>query len=270
MVAQFSCQPGMDSTLYQDVLNTWWVGDSPRGRWELSLNLIKIKRERNRFKSPGPVQVCSQKGWGIKGSRKRCGQHHLFLFLNEKERFPAVGSNERIWVPILQRWFHFVAVKGGRILFGSAQRKTQPCLRISHQFSQSDSPAEHAEFSTVVSVSHHEACASPGAKAERCSVGTATEPHTTLPCSALGAAALGMAMPSAPSGLPFTIFAFGEPLTQVVPHEKTAARHRVSRQPAMLSCNYTQPLQDLCGKSVYPSLSKGGGRSHLFSLKWHC
>lgn len=162
MVAQFSCQPGMNSTLYQDFLNTWWVGDSPRRRRELSLNLIKIKREGNRFKSPGPVQVCSQKGWGIKGHRKRCGQRHLFLFLNEKERFPAVGSKERIWLPTLQKWFHLVAVKGVRIPFSSERFKTQPYLGISHPFSQNDSPAEHADFSTVVSVSHHEACVSPG------------------------------------------------------------------------------------------------------------
>lgn len=243
MVAQFSCQPGMNSTLYQDFLNTWWVGDSPRRRRELSLNLIKIKREGNRFKSPGPVQVCSQKGWGIKGHRKRCGQSHLFLFLNEKERFPAVGSKERIWLPTLQKWFHLVAVKGDRIPFSSERFKTQPYLGISHPFSQNDSPAEHADFSTVVSVSHHEACVSPGAKTEPCTMGKDAEPYTVLPCSALGTAALGMTVASAPSGLPLKIFAFGEPLTQVIPHEKIPAWHRVSCQPTMLRCDYTQPLQ---------------------------
>lgn len=28
MMAQFSCQPGMDSTLYPDLHNTWWVRGS--------------------------------------------------------------------------------------------------------------------------------------------------------------------------------------------------------------------------------------------------
>lgn len=82
-------------------------------------------------------------------------------------------------------------------------------------------------------------------------------PHTVLPCSALGPAALGTAVPSAPSGMPLKTFAFGEPLTQVVPTEKPAAQHAVSSRLTTLSCNYTQPPPELCGKSVYPSPSNG-------------
>lgn len=108
---------------------------------------------------------------------------------------------------------------------------------------------------SLVSVSHCQTRTSPSTKEEPCAIGRATVPHTVLPCSALGNAALGTAMPSAPSGMPLKIFAFGEPLTQVVPTEKPAAQHTVSSQLTMLSCNYTQPLPELCGKSVYPSPS---------------
>lgn len=121
----------------------------------------------------------------MKGIGKKCGQHHLFLFLNEKERFHAVGSKERTWGSTLQRWFHFVTSKGERIPFGSAQFKPQPYLRISQQFSLSDSLAERAEFSVVVSASHRETRTFPGTKEKPCTMGRASVPHTVLPCSAL-------------------------------------------------------------------------------------
>lgn len=106
----------------------------------------------------------------------------------------------------------------------------------------------------VVSASHLSRT-SHGTKEEPCAMRRAAVPHTVLPGSAPGIAALGTAMPSAPSGILLEIVAFREPLTQVVPTEKPTAQHTVSSQLTTLSCNYTQPLPELCGKSVYPSPS---------------
>ena len=98
-------------------------------------------------------------------------------------------------------------------------------------------------------------------------MGRAAVPHTVLPCSAPGTAAFGTAMPSASSGMTLKIFAFGEPLTQVAPTEKPAAWHIVSSQLTTLSCNYTQPLTELCGKSAYPSPSNGRREDSLFLIE---
>lgn len=119
----------------------------------------------------------------------------------------------------------------------------------------------------VVSVYHHEARTAPGTKEEPRGMRGAAVPHTVLPCSALGTAALGTAVPSAPSGMPLKILAFGGPLTQVIPTEKPAARLTVSSQLTTLSCNYTQPLPELCGKSVYPSPSNRRRADLLFRIE---
>lgn len=119
----------------------------------------------------------------------------------------------------------------------------------------------------VVSVSHRKTRTSPRTNEDPCAMGRAAVPQTVLLCSALGAAALGTAMPSAPSGMPLRIFAFGELLTQVIPTEKPAARHTVSSQLTTLSCNYTQPLPELGGKSVYPSPSNGRRKDSPFLIE---
>lgn len=102
---------------------------------------------------------------------------------------------------------------------------------------------------------HHELSISPGKKEQSCTMGKTAMPYTVLPRSALGAALLVRAVPSAPSRMPLEIPAFEEPLTQIVPSKKPATWHRASIQLTTLSCNYTQPLMELGGKSVYLSPS---------------
>lgn len=94
LVAGFPCQSQEDSTLYPEFDNTLWDTDSPKRRWGLSLNLIKIERKRSKFNPPDPIQICSQKGYGIKGIGKRCGQHHLFLFFKFKREIPCCRCQE--------------------------------------------------------------------------------------------------------------------------------------------------------------------------------